>query len=155
MGKKAIPALAWFIPIAPLALAFAIYFGEFQSSSFLFLNQLAILLPDTLWAWLTFLGNGWGVFALAFPLLLLAPRALSAAVFAEEKEALAVAQQINAGAISINDAGLTALIHEGEKNSFKYSGLGGSRMGEAALRRFLRKKAFLVKTNSVADPWWF
>jgi membrane-associated phospholipid phosphatase len=82
MGKKAIPALAWFIPIAPLALAFAIYFGELQSSSFLFLNQLARLLPDTLWAWLTFLGNGWGVFALAFPLLLLAPRALSAAVFA-------------------------------------------------------------------------
>ncbi|MEA5534274.1 aldehyde dehydrogenase family protein [Crocosphaera sp. XPORK-15E] len=80
---------------------------------------------------------------------------LSAAVFAEEKEALAVAQQINAGAISVNDAGLTALIHEGEKNSFKYSGLGGSRMGEAALRRFLRKKAFLVKTNSAPDPWWF
>ena len=82
MGKKAIPVLAWFIPIAPLALAFAIYFGELQSSSFLFLNQLARSLPDTLWAWLTFLGNGWGVFALAFPLLLLAPRALSAAVFA-------------------------------------------------------------------------
>ncbi len=82
MGKKAIPVLAWFIPIAPLALAFAIYFGEFQSSSFLFLNQLARSLPDTLWAWLTFLGNGWGVFALAFPLLLLAPRAFSAAVFA-------------------------------------------------------------------------
>ena len=82
MGKKAIPALAWFIPLAPLALAFAIYFGELQSSSFLFLNQVARSLPDTLWAWLTFLGNGWGVFALAFPLLLLAPRTLSAAVFA-------------------------------------------------------------------------
>lgn len=82
MSKKAIPALAWFIPLAPLALAFAIYFGELQSSSFLFLNQLARSLPDTLWAWLTFLGNGWGLFALAFPLLLLAPRALSAAVFA-------------------------------------------------------------------------
>ena len=82
MRKKAIPVLAWFIPIAPLALAFAIYFGELQSSSFLFLNQLARSLPDTLWSWLTFLGNGWGVFAIAFPLLLLAPRALSAAVFA-------------------------------------------------------------------------
>ncbi len=81
---------------------------------------------------------------------------LSAAVFAgEEQEALAVARQLNAGAISINDAGLTALIYEGEKNSFKYSGLGSSRMGSAALMRFLRKKAFLVKTNSVADPWWF
>jgi acyl-CoA reductase-like NAD-dependent aldehyde dehydrogenase len=81
---------------------------------------------------------------------------LSAAVFAgEEREALAVARQIDAGAISINDAGLTALIYEGEKNSFKYSGLGGSRMGSAALMRFLRKKAFLVKTNSAPDPWWF
>jgi len=81
---------------------------------------------------------------------------LSAAIFAaEEREALAVARQIDAGAISINDAGLTALIYEGEKNSFKYSGLGGSRMGAAALMRFLRKKAFLVKTNFVPDPWWF
>jgi succinate-semialdehyde dehydrogenase / glutarate-semialdehyde dehydrogenase len=81
---------------------------------------------------------------------------LSAAVFAaEESEALAVARQIDAGAISINDAGLTALIYEGEKNSFKYSGLGGSRMGSAGLMRFMRKKAFLVKTNSIPDPWWF
>jgi succinate-semialdehyde dehydrogenase / glutarate-semialdehyde dehydrogenase len=81
---------------------------------------------------------------------------LSAAIFAgEEQEALAVAKQIDAGAISINDAALTALIYEGEKNSFKYSGLGGSRMGAASLMRFLRKKAFLVKTNYVPDPWWF
>jgi succinate-semialdehyde dehydrogenase / glutarate-semialdehyde dehydrogenase len=81
---------------------------------------------------------------------------LSAAIFAgEAQEALAVARQLNAGAISINDAGLTALIYEGEKNSFKYSGLGGSRMGAAALTRFMRKKAFLVKTNSAPDPWWF
>jgi succinate-semialdehyde dehydrogenase / glutarate-semialdehyde dehydrogenase len=80
---------------------------------------------------------------------------LSAAVFGAETEALAVAQQIDAGAISINDASLTALIYEGEKNSFKYSGLGGSRMGADGLRRFLRHKALLVKTNAVADPWWF
>jgi succinate-semialdehyde dehydrogenase / glutarate-semialdehyde dehydrogenase len=81
---------------------------------------------------------------------------LSAAVFAgDEQAAIAVARQIDAGAISINDAGLTAMIHEGEKNSFKYSGLGGSRMGAAGLTRFLRKKAFLSNVNSVADPWWF
>ena len=82
MSNKAIPTLVWFVPIAPLAIAFAIYSGEFQSSSFLFINQLARLLPDTLWAWLTFLGNGWGVFAIAFPLLLLAPRALTAGIIA-------------------------------------------------------------------------
>ncbi|MEH2285363.1 MAG: aldehyde dehydrogenase family protein [Nostoc sp.] len=80
---------------------------------------------------------------------------LSAAVFASEAEALEVAHQINAGAISINDAGLTAIMHEGEKNAFKFSGLGGSRMGAAALKRFMRKKAILIKTNASSDPWWF
>ncbi|MEH2297097.1 aldehyde dehydrogenase family protein [Nostoc sp.] len=81
---------------------------------------------------------------------------LSAAVFAEsEAEALEVAHQIDAGGISINDAGLTAMIHEGEKNAFKFSGLGGSRMGAAALKRFMRKKAILIKTNTTNDPWWF
>lgn len=80
---------------------------------------------------------------------------LSAAVFASEAEALEVAHQIDAGAISINDAGLTAMMHEGEKNAFKFSGLGGSRMGAAALKRFMRKKAILIKTNASSDPWWF
>jgi membrane-associated phospholipid phosphatase len=81
MNKKAIPFFAWFIPLVPLALASAIYFGEFQSSSFLFINRFTQLLPDTLWAWLTFLGNGWGLFAITFPLLLLAPRLLTAGIF--------------------------------------------------------------------------
>lgn len=81
---------------------------------------------------------------------------LSAAVFAgSQAEALAVGDRIQAGAISINDAALTALIHEGEKNAFHLSGMGGSRMGPAALQRFMRKKAYLIKTKSVVDPWWF
>ncbi|MEH1805635.1 aldehyde dehydrogenase family protein [Nostoc sp.] len=80
---------------------------------------------------------------------------LSAAVFASESEALEIAQQIDAGGISINDAGLTAMMQEGEKNAFKFSGLGGSRMGAAALKRFMRKKAILIKTNATNDPWWF
>lgn len=81
---------------------------------------------------------------------------LSAAIFAgSETEALSVGDRIQAGAISINDAALTALIHEGEKNAFNYSGMGGSRMGSAALKRFMRKKAYLIKTNPVVDPWWF
>ena len=82
MSKKAISSLAWFFPLAPLALAAAIYLGEFQSSSFLLINRFTQFLPDTAWAWLTFLGNGWGVFALAFPLLLLAPRLLTAGIIA-------------------------------------------------------------------------
>ncbi|MBD2387045.1 aldehyde dehydrogenase family protein [Cylindrospermum sp. FACHB-282] len=81
---------------------------------------------------------------------------LSAAVFAKSEElALEVAQQIDAGAISINDAALTAIMHEGEKNAFKFSGMGGSGMGATALKRFMRKKSFLIKTNSIKDPWWF
>ncbi|HEY9744245.1 MAG TPA: aldehyde dehydrogenase family protein [Coleofasciculaceae cyanobacterium] len=81
---------------------------------------------------------------------------LSAAVFADtQAEALEVAHHIDAGAININDAGLTAIMHEAEKNAFKFSGMGGSRMGAAALKRFMRKKAFLIKTNSIPDPWWF
>ncbi|MTJ09935.1 MULTISPECIES: aldehyde dehydrogenase family protein [unclassified Anabaena] len=81
---------------------------------------------------------------------------LSAAVFAEsETLAIEVAQKIEAGTISINDAGLTALIPEGERNAFKFSGLGDSRIGTIGLKRFLRKKALLIKTNSNKDPWWF
>ena len=89
MSKKAISTLAWFIPLAPLSLAAAIYFGELQSTSFLFINRLTQLLPDTLWAWLTFLGNGWGIFALSFPLLLLAPRIFSAGILGGVISALA------------------------------------------------------------------
>jgi len=82
MNKKVIPTFAWFVPLAPLGLALAIYFGELQTSSFLFINELTHLLPNTLWAWLTFLGNGWGTFAIAFPLILLAPRVLTAGIIA-------------------------------------------------------------------------
>jgi len=72
----------WFIPLLPLGLAIAIYFGELQTPTFLFINRYTQVLPDTLWAWLTFVGNGWGIFALCFPLLLLAPRLLSAGLLA-------------------------------------------------------------------------
>ena len=81
---------------------------------------------------------------------------LSAAIFAgSQAEARLVANHLDAGAISINDAGLTAFIHEAEKNAFKLSGMGSSRMGAASLSRFMRKKALLIKTNSLVDPWWF
>lgn len=72
---------AWLIPVLPLGLAIAIYFGGLQTSTFLFVNHYTQLLPDVVWTWLTFLGNGWGIFALCFPLLLLAPRLLIASLF--------------------------------------------------------------------------
>ncbi|MCU0338346.1 MAG: aldehyde dehydrogenase family protein [Spirosomaceae bacterium] len=81
---------------------------------------------------------------------------LSGAVFAATyDEALEVAQQMTAGAVSINDAALTAVMHEGEKNSFKMSGIGGTRMGLSAIKRFMRQKAYIIKTNENPDPWWF
>ncbi len=81
---------------------------------------------------------------------------LSAAVFAgTTDEAVAVADQLAAGAISINDAALTAVMHEGEKHAFKFSGLGGSRMGSASIRRFLRQKSYLIRQGIGRDPWWF
>jgi aldehyde dehydrogenase (NAD+) len=81
---------------------------------------------------------------------------LSGAVFAgSERRALAVAERLDAGAVSVNDAALTAIVRDGEKHSFKGSGLGGSRMGPAALLRFVRKKALLVNGSPAADPWWF
>lgn len=80
---------------------------------------------------------------------------LSGAVFAETwEEAYEFGQQLEAGAISINDAGLTALVHEGEKNAFKLSGIGSTRMGPSAIKRFMRQKAFLVKKSSIVSPWW-
>jgi succinate-semialdehyde dehydrogenase / glutarate-semialdehyde dehydrogenase len=73
---------------------------------------------------------------------------LSAAVFGPDQAAAClVAAQLDVGAVSVNDAGLTSFVFEAEKQSFKASGLGGSRMGEAGVLRFVRKKAVLVQTG--------
>jgi acyl-CoA reductase-like NAD-dependent aldehyde dehydrogenase len=76
---------------------------------------------------------------------------LSAAVIAGTiEEAENVARQLEAGAVTLNDAALTALFHEAEKQSFKQSGLGPSRMGAAGLLRFYRRKALIAQTGSPA-----
>ncbi|MEQ8676125.1 MAG: aldehyde dehydrogenase family protein [Aggregatilineales bacterium] len=81
---------------------------------------------------------------------------LSAAVFAgTNDEAEAVGRRLDAGGVSINDASLTAMNSDGEKQSFKLSGLGGSRMGIASIQRFFRKKALIIKNGNMNDPWWF
>ncbi|MEM8764053.1 MAG: aldehyde dehydrogenase family protein [Bacteroidota bacterium] len=72
---------------------------------------------------------------------------LSASVFSADKQkALDISYQIEAGAISINDGSLTNKVYDAEKNSFKHSGIGGSRMGDAGFLRFFRKKALLYQT---------
>lgn len=80
---------------------------------------------------------------------------LTAAVFGATTEAAAaVARGLRVGAVSINDAGLTAFVHEGEKNSFGFSGLGASRMGESALHRFVRRQTLIINPSSTPNPWW-
>ena len=75
---------------------------------------------------------------------------LSASVFAETtEEAMTVGRKIEAGGISINDAALTSLMYEAEKNSFKLSGMGASRMGPSGYARFFRKQSFMVNTADV------
>lgn len=81
---------------------------------------------------------------------------LSGAVFAgTEEEAMEIARKMKCGAVSINDAALTAVMHEGEKNSFKMSGIGGTRMGPSAIKRFMKQKAYLINSQVFNDPWWF
>lgn len=76
---------------------------------------------------------------------------LSAAVIAGTlEEAEAIGRQIEAGAISLNDAALTALFHEAAKESFKLSGMGRSRMGAAGFERFFRAKALIAQTAAPA-----
>ena len=73
---------------------------------------------------------------------------LSACVFGNEAEAIRVAERLNAGGVSINDAALTSMVFEAEKDSFGLSGLGRSRMGDSGLTRFLRKKALFVQEGA-------
>jgi acyl-CoA reductase-like NAD-dependent aldehyde dehydrogenase len=72
---------------------------------------------------------------------------LSASVFSKDLyKAIEVGSQIEVGAVSINDGSLTNKVYDAEKNSFKESGINGSRMGDAGFLRFFRKKALLIQT---------
>ena len=76
---------------------------------------------------------------------------LSGAVIAgSREEAEAIGRRIDAGAISIEDAGMTSFVHDAEKDSCKESGIGMSRMGASGLLRFLRKRALICNTG---DAW--
>ena len=75
---------------------------------------------------------------------------LSGAVFAaEESEAIAFAKNMQAGGISINDAGMTTMTFEACKQAYKYSGMGPSRMGPTGMTRFFREKALYLNRGDV------
>jgi acyl-CoA reductase-like NAD-dependent aldehyde dehydrogenase len=78
---------------------------------------------------------------------------LSAAVIAGDvDEARRIGEQLNAGAVALQDAGLTiAIMRDAEKNSFNLSGLGGSRMGPNGLTRFFRKQALITNHGAPSD----
>jgi len=77
---------------------------------------------------------------------------LSAAVIAgDELEAMEIGRKINAGGVSLMDTTLTgAILRDAEKTSFNLSGMGGSRMGNASILRFFRKKALIVNPDPPA-----
>jgi len=80
---------------------------------------------------------------------------LSGAVFGPRVTAIAVAKKMDCGAVSINDAALTAIVHDGEKQAFKLSGLGASRMGDTSIQRFRRKRMLIENSIEQHNPWWF
>jgi len=81
---------------------------------------------------------------------------LSAAVFgADQEQVYKIARQINAGAVSLNDAGLTTQVFDVEKDSFQSSGLGRSRMGPVGFLRFFRRKSLLLQTGLVGNVHGF
>lgn len=71
---------------------------------------------------------------------------LSASVIGPDIDACAaVGRRIKAGAISINDGGLTTEVYDAPHDSFLRSGLGISRMGDAGLMRYVRQRALLIR----------
>lgn len=80
---------------------------------------------------------------------------LSGAVFGAPERAASIATRMLAGAISINDACLTGFVPDGEKQAFKSSGMGPTRMGPSSLRRFVRQRVFLTRVQPNIQPWWY
>lgn len=76
---------------------------------------------------------------------------LSACVFSENiGHARKIADRLNAGGVSINDAALTSMVHEIEKSGYGLSGIGPSRMGTTGMTRFFRHKAYYIQTGAPA-----
>jgi len=76
---------------------------------------------------------------------------LSAAVFSGDlTKAEHIAGHLHVGAVSLNDTSLTGVFFEAEKQSFKLSGLGASRMGASGFQRFFRRRAIIAQTAAPA-----
>ncbi|MEE9545195.1 MAG: aldehyde dehydrogenase family protein [Rhodospirillales bacterium] len=77
---------------------------------------------------------------------------LSASVYGDEKEAVAVARQIDAGGLYVNDMDIVGKVYlEGEKMAFKDSGLGGTRYGPNAFMRYITTKLVVKRSGKPAS----
>jgi succinate-semialdehyde dehydrogenase / glutarate-semialdehyde dehydrogenase len=78
---------------------------------------------------------------------------LTASVIAgSEAEGIAIAEQVNAGSVFVQDTFLTfAKLRKIGTNSFGVSGLGGSRTGPDSIMRFLRRKGILINQGAPAS----
>ena len=77
-SPREIPTWSLALPFIPLGLWLVLHFALPEPALFYALNHSGKVAPDAFWGFFVFLGNGWGVFALCFPLLLFAPRLIIA-----------------------------------------------------------------------------
>jgi len=77
---------------------------------------------------------------------------LSANVLAgSEDEALAIAERLEAGFVSLNEISMSSFVSDFEWESFRFSGLGRSRMGPSGIARYLRVKAIVASRGPAGD----
>jgi membrane-associated phospholipid phosphatase len=79
---RLIKPVYWLWCVVPLLCWGVVELSSEPTPLFKLLNASAQKLPDLFWVFFNMLGNGWGVFALLSPLLVLAPRALLATLCA-------------------------------------------------------------------------
>lgn len=81
LTMKTVQAKDFLWCLVPLVVWLTLWlFAPSEPQLFLQLNHAAQVLPELFWVSFNILGNGWAIFALACPLLLLAPRLLTAAL---------------------------------------------------------------------------
>lgn len=79
-NKQKTPITAWAFLLIPVIIWVIDTSLQKDIVWFRWVNQTSRYLPDSFWTGISLLGNGWACFALAFPLILFAPRLLMAGI---------------------------------------------------------------------------
>ena len=77
-STREIPTWSLALPFIPLGMWLILHFSIPEPALFYAVNRSGPMAPDAFWGFFVFLGNGLGVFALCFPLLIFAPRLIIA-----------------------------------------------------------------------------